>query len=210
MSTVEAKELADSLNLRLLETSATNEKCGTSETCDTSETSRTSVTGESGKTIDESLTLPKRERSDVDSKKAHLSKSFDEIEDEASMLTRQIANHKCPGSLVQAEGDKHEAVDQEGAVPRSTEIERQRERHRSRRSLEVRQHYTTKLPPADVTTCAVQHANRKHARKSWRSDVPIILLGCMVNTHSVPVLGLPGRLLVAHSTITTGQHRNNQ
>ena len=49
------------------------EMCDTGETCDTSETS------ESGKTTDESLT-------DVDSKKAYRSKSFDEIEDEAEML----------------------------------------------------------------------------------------------------------------------------
>ena len=62
------------------------ETCDTSEPCDTSE---------SGKTTDESLTLPKTARSDVDSKKAYRSKSFDEIEDEAKMLTCQTGNHKC-------------------------------------------------------------------------------------------------------------------
>ena len=86
LSTHEAKELEDSLNLRPFET------CGTSET------------SESGWTIDESLTLPKREQSDVDSMKAYRSKCVDEIKDEAKMLTRQTATHKCPGSLVQADG----------------------------------------------------------------------------------------------------------
>ena len=41
----------------------------------------------------------------------------------------------------------------EGAVPRLTEVERQRKRHRSRRSAETRQHFTTKPPATDTTTC---------------------------------------------------------
>ena len=62
--------------------------------------------------------------------------------------------------------------------------------------------------------CTTPHANRKHARKSWRSDVPVILPGwghhtggSPVHTHSTPVPGLPRRLWVAHSTTTTGHHK---
>ena len=62
----------------------------TGETCDTSETS------ESGKKIDESLTLPRTERSDVDSKKASRSESFDETEDEAKMLNPPDCQPQVP------------------------------------------------------------------------------------------------------------------
>ena len=86
LSTDEAKELKDSLNMRLSETIAKNAH-NVEEAC--------------------------------------RSKSFDEIEDEAKMQTCQTVNNKCAGSLAQVEGewvcllDKHEAVDREGAVPRS-------------------------------------------------------------------------------------------
>ena len=50
---------------------------------------------------------------------------------------RPMCRQSCPRSR------KLRAVDQEGAVPSSTEIERQRKRHRSTRSAETRQHYTT-------------------------------------------------------------------
>ena len=69
--------------------------------------------------------------------------------------------------------------------------------------------YTTKPPPTAVTTCTTPHANRKHARKSWRSDVPVILPGWEHHTggsrstsNSTPVPGLPRRLWVAHSITT--------
>ena len=108
------------------------------------------------------------------------------------------------------------AVDREGAVPRSTEIERQRKRHRSRRSAELRQHYTTTPRPTDVSTCAVSHANRKHALKSWRSDVPIVLLGWGRHTggsRSIPTVHACSprgrRLWVAHRPSTTANHQHN-
>ena len=66
--------------------------CDTNETCDTSETSETS---ESGKTTDKSLT-------DVDSKKAYCSESFNEIEDEAKMLNPpdcQPQVHRVPRTV---------------------------------------------------------------------------------------------------------------
>ena len=66
LSTDEAKELTDSLNMRLSETS-----------------------GKNAHNVEE----------------ACRSKSFDEIEDEAKMLTCQTVNNKCAGSLVQVEGE---------------------------------------------------------------------------------------------------------
>ena len=54
-----------------------------------------------------------------------------------------------------------------------------------------------KLPPSDVSTCAVLHASTDHAHKRWRSDVPIILPAWPIPTvHPLP--GPPGRLWVAH------------
>ena len=93
------------------------------------------------------------------------SKSFDETEDEAKMLTRQTVKHKD----VDREGDRTTTQ----ALSFEEECGCQ----------------TAQLPPTDVTTCATPHANRKHADKRWRFDVPIILLGCVsVNTHSTPVV----------------------
>ena len=72
------------------------EMCDTSETCDAGETRDTSDTSASGKTTVESFTLSRTERSDVGSKKAQRSDSFDEIEDEAKMLNTPDCQPQVP------------------------------------------------------------------------------------------------------------------
>ena len=141
------------------------------DTCDTSETCGTNEPSESGKTTNESLT-------DVDSKKANRSESFE--------------RECCP------------------------KIERQRQRHLSKRSAAVRQHDTTKPPPVSVVH--VRNDIRRPQSCSqelafWRSHHPAWMVAShgwvSVKTLSTSVFFSGKRLWAFHRTIITKHRHDN-
>ena len=82
------------------------------------------------------------------------------------------------------------------------------------RDLCTASHLTRSIAQRDHVRCVTRDC--KHARKSWRSGtsttpawVEVSPRWVPVDTHSTPVLGLPGRLWVAHRPRTTAQQRHD-
>ena len=104
---------------------------------------------------------------------------------------RSMSRQSCPRSRTSRKWMSLRAVVREGAVPRLTEIERQRKRHRSRRSAGTRQHFTTKPPATHTTTCTTTPPS---ATTYVRAGALVLPPPCLVevshgwvNTHSTPV-----------------------
>ena len=97
----------------------------------------------------------------------------------------------------------------EVAVPRLTEIERQRKRRLPRKSAGTRQHFTTKPLTTDTTTCTTTPAHvTTYVRAGALVPPPPCLGGGIrqvggvpVNTHST--CPCEGRLWVARCSLTT-------